>query len=65
MFHFVYMWRTLSSFKGCSGNFIFLWEQLVYSVVEIIFYVAINAVNITFLSWWISFPKPQSAPLNT
>ena len=26
--------RQLSSYKQCSGEFILLWEQLVYSVME-------------------------------
>ena len=32
----VYVWRTLppSNFRQCSGNLIFLSEQLVYSVTE-------------------------------
>ena len=34
LFHFGYMWRTLPPFKQCSEDFLFLWEQLVYSVVE-------------------------------
>ena len=49
----------LSSFKQCSGDLIFLWEQLVYSLLE--------TINMYLYEIWVWFssPKLHSAPLNT
>ena len=56
----------LSSFQRCSGYLIFLWEQLVYSVVENknknlgLYHSLINVCNVKIL---ISSPKLHIAPL--
>ena len=51
----------LSSFQQCFGHLIFVWEQLVYSVMENIFDFALSPHS--YCVFCISSPKLRSAPL--